>query len=108
MMGKLKYPLRVLTGATLAALAAILLLLPAISASQSGAKKDAGPPFSDDIDDPAEWGKAFPKHYEHYKKTVDMQRTKHGGSEAVPRTPTQADPRTSVSRSKIEEDKGLK
>ena len=37
-----------------------------------------------------------------------MQRTKHGGSEAVPHTPTQADPRSVVARSKVEEDKGLK
>jgi nitrite reductase (cytochrome c-552) len=37
-----------------------------------------------------------------------MQRTKHGGSEAVPHTPTQADPRSVVARSKSDEDKGLK
>lgn len=59
-------------------------------------------------DDPAVWGKVFPLHYELYKKTVDMTRTKYGGSEAMPRTPTQADPRSIVSRSKVEEDAGLK
>jgi glycosyltransferase involved in cell wall biosynthesis len=108
MMGKLHFPLRVLTSTILTAFAAILLLVPAAGISQSDAKKDAGPPFNDNIDDPAEWGKAFPKHYESYKKSVDMQRTKHGGSEAVPHTPTQADPRSVVARSKSEEDKGLK
>ena len=37
-----------------------------------------------------------------------MQRTKHGGSEAMPQTPTKADPRSIVARSKVEEDAGLK
>ena len=37
--------------------------------------------------------------YELYLKTVDMSRTKYGGSEAVPRTPTEADPRSIVARS---------
>ena len=72
------------------------------------AKKDEPWPINDNVDDPAEWGKAFPLHYELYKKTVDMQRTKYGGSEAVPRTPTQADPRAMVSRTKVDEDIGLR
>ena len=108
MMRKLHYPLRVLASAILIAFAAILLLVPAIGTPQPDANKSAGQPFNDNIDDPAEWGKAFPKHYELYKKSVDMQRTKHGGSEAVPHTPTQADPRSVVARSKVDEDKGLK
>ncbi|HEX6853328.1 MAG TPA: ammonia-forming cytochrome c nitrite reductase subunit c552 [Candidatus Polarisedimenticolaceae bacterium] len=32
--------------------------------------------------DPAEWGKNFPRQYDSYKRTVDKERTKHGGSEA--------------------------
>ena len=72
------------------------------------AKKDEPWPINDDVEDPAVWGKVFPLHYELYKKTVDMQRTKYGGSEAVPRTPTQADPRALVSRTKVDEDIGLK
>jgi nitrite reductase (cytochrome c-552) len=32
--------------------------------------------------DPAEWGKNFPRQYDSYKRTVDIERTKHGGSEA--------------------------
>ncbi len=65
-------------------------------------------PVNDDTDDPAVWGKVFPLQYELYFKTVDMQRTKYGGSEATPRTPTQADPRSVVAQSKIEDDAGLK
>jgi nitrite reductase (cytochrome c-552) len=64
--------------------------------------------ITDDVDDPAVWGQVYPYHYELYKKSVDMQRTKYGGSEAVPRTPTGTDPRTTVSRSKVEEDIGLR
>ncbi len=77
-------------------------------AKDQAAKKDEPSPINDDVDDPAVWGKVFPLHFELYMKTVDMQRTKYGGSEAVPRTPTQADPRSIVSRSKVDEDIGLK
>jgi nitrite reductase (cytochrome c-552) len=75
--------------------------------AKPAAKKDAWP-INDNVEDPAVWGKAFPLHYEMYRKTTDMSRTKHGGSEAVPRTPTQADPRSVVAKSKVEEDAGLK
>ena len=78
------------------------------TAKDQAAKKDEPWPINDDVDDPAAWGKVFPLHYELYKKTVDMQRTKYGGSEGVPRTPTQADPRALVSRTKVDEDIGLK
>ena len=35
-------------------------------------------------------------------------RTRYGGSEAEPRTPTQADPRSIVAQSRLEEDPRLK
>ena len=41
-------------------------------------------------------------------RTVDMVRTRFGGSEAMPRTPTEADPRSIVARSKLEQDARLK
>jgi nitrite reductase (cytochrome c-552) len=59
-------------------------------------------------EDPAIWGKNFPHQYEDYLKTVDQVRTRYGGSEAIPRTPTKADPRSVVSQSKLEEDERLK
>lgn len=77
-------------------------------------KQEAKKPFfkvvelTDDTDDPAIWGKNFPLQYDGYKRTVDMTRTKYGGSEAMPRTPTTNDPRSIVSQSKIEEDPRLK
>ena len=32
--------------------------------------------------DPATWGKNFPRQYDAYRRTVDMERTRYGGSEA--------------------------
>jgi len=57
--------------------------------------------------DPAEWGKNFPLQYDSYLRTTDMVRTRFGGSEAMPRTPTEADPRSIVARSKVEDDRRL-
>jgi len=64
--------------------------------------------LDDHIDDPAIWGKNFPFQYDAYKRTVDQVRTRYGGSEAVPRTPTNADPRSVVAQSKLEADPRLK
>jgi len=58
--------------------------------------------------DPAVWGKNFPLQYEGYLRTSDQQRTRYGGSEALPRTPTEADPRSIVAQSRLEEDPRLK
>src|SRR5688572_14544100 len=33
--------------------------------------------------DPAVWGRNFPRQYDSYKRTVDTERTRHGGSEAI-------------------------
>lgn len=77
-------------------------------------KQEARDPFfrvveiTDEIDDPAVWGKNFPMQYDSYRRTVDQVRTRFGGSEAVPRTPTSADPRSIVAQSRLEEDPRLK
>src|SRR5437867_2380154 len=77
-------------------------------------KQEARNPFyrvvelTDDTEDPAVWGKNFPLQYDDYKRTVDQVRTRYGGSEVLPHTPTKADPRSVVSQSKIEEDPRLK
>ena len=77
-------------------------------------KQEAKSPFyrvvelTDDTEDPAVWGKDFPLQYDDYKRTVDQVRTRYGGSEAMERTPTKADPRSVVAQSKIEEDPRLK
>ena len=77
-------------------------------------KQEARNPFyrvvelTDTTEDPAVWGKNFPLQYDGYKRTVDQVRTRFGGSEAVPRTPSAADPRSVVAQSRLEEDPRLK
>ncbi|MGH8636225.1 MAG: ammonia-forming cytochrome c nitrite reductase subunit c552, partial [Burkholderiales bacterium] len=93
----------------LAALAAVALLVNIFER-----KQEARNPFyrvvelTDDTEDPAVWGKNFPQQYDSYRRTVDQQRTRYGGSEAVPHTPSQADPRSVVAQSRLEEDPRLK
>jgi len=77
-------------------------------------KQEARNPFfrvvelTDETEDPAVWGRNFPLQYDGYRRTVDQVRTRYGGSEAVPRTPTGADPRSVVAQSRLEEDPRLK
>src|SRR5499426_3708214 len=77
-------------------------------------KQEARNPFyrvvelTDDTEDPAAWGKNFPLQYDAYRRTVDQVRTRYGGSEGVPRTPTEADPRSVVAQSRLEADPRLK
>jgi nitrite reductase (cytochrome c-552) len=76
-------------------------------------KQEARNPFyrvvelTETTQDPAVWGKNFPFQYDGYMRTVDQVRTRFGGSEAIPRTPNAADPRSVVSQSKLEEDPRL-
>jgi len=77
-------------------------------------KSEAQNPFyrvvelADTTDDPAVWGKNFPIQYDSYRRTVDQERTRYGGSEALPHPPTNADPRTIVAQSRLDEDPRLK
>ena len=77
-------------------------------------KHEARNPFfrvvelTEDTEDPAVWGKDFPLQYDGYLRTSDQVRTKYGGSEAEPHTPTHADPRSVVAQSRLEEDPRLK
>jgi nitrite reductase (cytochrome c-552) len=98
------------------ALAAALLAVLAVALLMNimERKQEARNPFyrvvelTDDIDDPAVWGKNFPLQYDAYRRTVDQVRTRFGGSEALPKTPSQSDPRSLVAQSKLEEDPRLK
>ena len=77
-------------------------------------KQEAKNPFfrvvelDEQSEDPALWGKNFPQQYDGYLRTVDQQRTRFGGSEALPHSPTEADPRTVVAQERLEEDERLK
>jgi nitrite reductase (cytochrome c-552) len=64
--------------------------------------------LDDTTDDPAMWGKNFPLQYDDYRRTVDQTRTRYGGSEGEPHSPSQADPRSVVAQSRLEEDPRLK
>src|SRR5687768_18319485 len=105
MRRRLSGPLVVAIAAGLAAVAAAALLVNIFTRQQ-----EARNPFyrvvelNDETVDPAMWGQNFPLQYDGYQRTVDQVRTRYGGSEAVPRTPTQADPRGIVAQSRLEED----
>lgn len=62
----------------------LLLLLQNIGDRKEEAKEVAFrlTNLTEDVVDPAEWGKNFPRQYDSYKRTVDIERTKYGGSEA--------------------------
>jgi nitrite reductase (cytochrome c-552) len=64
--------------------------------------------LDDETEDAAEWGKNFPLQYDSYRRTVDQVRTRYGGSEAVPRAPSEADPRSIVAQSRLDEDPRLR
>jgi nitrite reductase (cytochrome c-552) len=96
-------------GAAVAAAAVTALLVTIVERQQ-----EARNPFyrvvdlDDTTEDPAVWGKNFPLHYDAYRRTVDQTRTRYGGSEATPRPPTAADPRSVVAQSRLEDDPRLK
>jgi nitrite reductase (cytochrome c-552) len=77
-------------------------------------KQEAKNPFfrvvelDDATEDPAVWGKNFPLQYDAYLRTVDQKRTRYGGSESLPHTPSEADPRSVVAQSRLEQDPRLK
>ncbi|MCC7540231.1 MAG: ammonia-forming cytochrome c nitrite reductase subunit c552 [Deltaproteobacteria bacterium] len=62
----------------------------------------------EDTENPAVWGQNFPQQFDAYRRTVDQVRTRFGGSEAVPRTPTAVDPRSVVAQSRLDEDPRLR
>ena len=102
----------VLTVAVLAAVAAAGVTALLVNIMER--KQEAKNPFfrvvelNDETEDPAVWGKNFPLQYDAYLRTVDQQRTKYGGSEALPHAPTEADPRSVVAQSRLDEDPRLK
>ncbi len=66
--------------------------------------------LTDTVVDPAVWGRNFPLHYERYRRTVDMSRTRYGGSEAIPKRPVDLEEDDGVPRSysRLEEDPRLR
>ncbi len=63
---------------------AVLALHENIVQRQCEARQDAYRvvPLSEEIVDPAQWGRNYPFEYDTYRRTVDTERTRYGGSEA--------------------------
>ncbi len=106
--------LLVAAGAGVFAVAVLAFAVTALLVNVFHRQQEAAQPFfrvveiTDETADPAVWGQNFPLHYDLYIRTTDMERTRFGGSEAMPRTPTDADPRSVVARSQVEEDPRLR
>ncbi|MEZ4728265.1 MAG: ammonia-forming cytochrome c nitrite reductase subunit c552 [Caldilineaceae bacterium] len=77
----------ILYGLTIVAVAGatvgVLFLLQNISQRKEEAKQDVFrvAEITEDTYDPAEWGKNYPRQYDTYQRTVDIERTRYGGSE---------------------------
>jgi nitrite reductase (cytochrome c-552) len=65
--------------------AGVLLLMQNISERQREGQRDAFRvvPLSEDVVDPKQWGLNYPMQYDAYLRTVDVERTRYGGSEAI-------------------------
>lgn len=65
--------------------AGVLLLMQNIAERHREARQDAFRvvQLSEDVVDPAQWGLNYPMQYDAYLRTVDIERTRYGGSEAV-------------------------
>jgi len=63
----------------------VMLLLRNVTERKTEARHDVLrlAPIGETTSDPAEWGKSFPRQYDAYKRTVDVERTRYGGSENI-------------------------
>lgn len=68
-----------------AATVAVMFLLQNINQRKEEAKQDVFrvTELTEATIDPAEWGKNYPRQYDTYQRTVDIERTRYGGSEAI-------------------------
>ena len=79
---------KLLFALVVAALAAVAFAVMWLFGNISERKAEARASFvrlaetTEDTVDPAVWGRNFPRQYDSYRRTVDVERTKHGGSEA--------------------------
>lgn len=89
------------------------ILLALLLVNIAGHKADSRNPhmrvveIDDNTQDPAKWGANYPIQFQDYLRTADSTHTKYGGSEAVPHTPSEADPRKWTAASRLQEDPRL-
>jgi nitrite reductase (cytochrome c-552) len=104
--------------AAIAAIAALVTLgIAALLTNIFERQQEAEDPFvrvvelTDTTVDPAIWGQNFPIQYDLYNNTVDMVRTRYGGSEAIPKQPVGLESDADgmgLSYSRLEEDPRLR
>jgi nitrite reductase (cytochrome c-552) len=104
-------------GAVLAVAGAAALAtagLTALLVSVFERKLEARNPFfrvvelTDDTVDPATWGRNFPLQYDAYRRPVDQQRTRFGGSEALPLSASESAARSKLPLPRLEQDPRLR
>ena len=83
-VGRNKWFYATVIGIVAIATVAVMLLMENISQRKEEAKQHVFKvvEITEDTIDPAVWGKNYPRQYDGYRRTVDIERTKHGGSEA--------------------------
>lgn len=76
--------LALLLAGTAAATFGVLMLYQNIVTRKAEATRDVFRvvEVGEDTVDPAVWGKNYPRQYDSYRRTVDVERTRHGGSDA--------------------------
>ncbi len=83
----MKFSTKLLYGLTVVVVAAatigVMFLLQNINERKEEAKEDVFQivALSEEIVDPAVWGQNYPRQYDSYQRTVDIERTRYGGSE---------------------------
>lgn len=82
----------VVAGALLALLVASLLVTIGERRGETRQPFELMVPVDEDVTDPAVWGMNWPSQYESYLRTTDWERTRHGGSDAIPRQKLNEDP----------------
>src|SRR5689334_791256 len=67
------------------ATAGVMALFRNVSERKEEARQDVLrlAPIDETTVDPKEWGKSFPREYDSYLRTVDVERTHYGGSENI-------------------------
>ena len=67
------------------ATAGVLALWSNVATRKDEARRDVLrlAPIDETTSDPKEWGKSFPRQFDGYQRTVDVERTKYGGSENI-------------------------
>ena len=89
---------RLIFAGLVVAVSAMTALVTALLINMFARKQEARQAFvrvvevNETTTDPAVWGRNWPREYDSYKRTVDNERTRYGGSEAMPEQKLERDP----------------